>query len=58
MQTLRRLRQEIARKRSGKLTQAFCSCPAMRQLAHPKFRWLLQLIVALEFFPIPHILRT
>jgi hypothetical protein len=30
----------------------------MRQLIHPKLRWLLQLIVALIFFPIHHILRT
>jgi hypothetical protein len=52
---LRRLRQEIARKRSANCLNAFYSCTKMCQLTHPKLRWLLELIAAWKIFPIPHI---
>jgi hypothetical protein len=55
---LRSLRQEIARKRRGKLTQNVLLLPGMRQFSHPKLRWLLQLTAAYKSFPFPNFLRT
>ena len=53
---LRRLRQDFAWKRRGKLTCEFCSCRTTLLPTRHKFPWLLRLHEDLESFLIPDIL--